>query len=151
MYVISSSTMIMAGRKKAAPRNTRSTGMPVTELRTKTTPPIGGVSRPIIRLKMMIDPSWIGSTPNSTAIGSRIGVMISSADVGSRIMPQMIRSTFTRSRKTSRVVREGEQRLGDGLGHLLPRQDPAEQRRGTDDDHDLAADDGRVAKDERDV
>ncbi len=93
--------MIIAGRKKAAPRKTRSTGMLVTELRTNTTPPIGGVSRPIIRLKMMMDPSCTGSTPNSTATGRRIGVMISSADVGSSSMPHTRSRTFTIRRNTA--------------------------------------------------
>ena len=50
---------------------------------------------------MTIDPNWSGSIPKSTATGSRIGVMIRRAEVGSRIMPIPIRTMLMTSRKTS--------------------------------------------------
>ena len=77
--------------------------------------------------------------------------MISSADVGSRIMPHRRSRTFTISRNTIGLSVRPSRRLGDRLRDLLPRQDPAEQRRGPDDDHDLAGDDRGVPEDERDV
>ena len=143
--------MIIAGRKKAAPRKTRSTGMPVTELRTKATPPIGGVSSPIIRLKMMIDPNCSGSIPNSHRHRQqdrrddqqrRRRLEKHAADEQQDVHDQQ---------EDERVVGEPQQGLRHGLRNLLARQDPAEQRGRADDEHDLAGDDRRVAEDEGDV
>ena len=57
-----------------------------------------------MRLKITIEPNCSGSMPNSTAIGRKMGVVISSADVGSRIMPRPSSTTLMMSRNTSGSV-----------------------------------------------
>ena len=77
----------------------------MTELSTNATPPIGGVISPIIRLKMTIEPNCSGSIPNATATGSRIGVTIRSADVGSRIIPSRMQDDVDHQQEDQRVGR----------------------------------------------
>src|SRR5690554_8206 len=59
----------------------------VTELRTNNTRPTGGVSSPIIKLKIMMEPSLIGSIPYWAAIGMITGTRISTAEFGSITVP----------------------------------------------------------------
>ena len=57
--------------------------------------PKGGVMVPIIRLKMMTMPRWIGSTPAATTGGAMIGTSSSVAVVESTNMPAMKKMTLT--------------------------------------------------------
>ena len=57
------------------------------ESATKRHRPIGGVIRPIIRLKTTRIPKWVGSTPILTAIGCKMGTNTSIAAIPSRKRP----------------------------------------------------------------
>src|SRR6187200_3180542 len=78
----------------------RSNESPATRASTKRTIPIGGWSRPIIRLSTLTRPKWIGSMPSWVAIGSRIGTRIVIAAVGSRKQPTKSISRLASRRKT---------------------------------------------------
>ena len=78
----------------------RSNDSPATRASTKSTRPMGGCSRPIIRLSTITRPKWIGSTPSWTAMGSRIGTRIVIAAVGSRKQPTNSISRLASSRNT---------------------------------------------------
>src|SRR5690606_27806855 len=98
--VTSSRTTSSGSRNGSVPRKTSWIGIRATGLITNSTAPIGGVSNPIIRFMITITPKCIGSTPNSAAIGSRIGTVITRAETPSRIAPSRISRTLTSSRKT---------------------------------------------------
>ena len=49
---------------------------PAMGLVTKRTIPKGGVDSPITKLTHMMTPMWIGSMPNTQAIGASIGPII---------------------------------------------------------------------------
>ena len=94
-------------------------------------------------------PDWIGSTPNSTATGRRIGVMISSADVGSRSIPRQQQDVDDQQEDHGLSVRPTGPRRPPAAP--APGEDPAQQRRRPDDEHDLGGDDRGVPEDQRDV
>src|SRR5690606_31095043 len=61
--VITRSTRIIGTKNGSTPLMTCVTGTFVTEESTKSTSPTGGVSRPIIRLKIIMTAKWVGSIP----------------------------------------------------------------------------------------
>src|SRR5699024_4835439 len=71
--VSSSNTSSIGTKKGSTPLMTRVTGICVTEDRTNSTSPTGGVSSPIIRLKMTITAKWVPSMPKMSAIGASTG------------------------------------------------------------------------------
>src|SRR5699024_8095260 len=99
--VISSNTSSIGTKKGSTPLMTRVTGICVTEDRTNSTSPTGGVSSPIIRLKMTITAKWVPSMPKMSAIGASTGTMIKIAAVGSRIAPTTSSRMLTSNRNTS--------------------------------------------------
>ena len=66
--------------------------------------PIGGVSRPIIRLKITTMPRCTGSTPAAISGLAMMGAITSMAVVLSRNMPTTSSSTFTSSSSTQGSV-----------------------------------------------
>ena len=66
------------------------------ELETNRQIPIGGVTRPIIKLKITTIPKCTGSIPRLIAIGCRIGSNISIAAIPSRNRPTTSKITLTR-------------------------------------------------------
>src|SRR5687768_17611554 len=75
------------------------TGLPVTVEMTNRFVPTGGVLRPIIRFTITMIAKWIGSIPNETAVGCRIGTKIRIAGTVSTSAPTMSRKRLTIRRK----------------------------------------------------
>ena len=99
---------------------------------TYMTMPTGGVIRPIIRLRTMTTPKWMGSIPYWRIRGARIGVRMKMIGGESMMQPSMRRKTFrmTRSRVGLSVI---ERKKPARAWELLHRRDPAAERgRGED-------------------
>ena len=80
--------------------------MPTFEIEFATNKhiPIGGVIKPIIKLKITMMPKWIGSIPKLIAIGCKIGIRISMAAMPSRNRPMHSKIKLTNSRNTIGLV-----------------------------------------------
>src|SRR5690554_291273 len=72
---------IMAKKKGRIGRNTLAMVVLATPTPMNSTEPTGGVHTPIQRLVTIIIPKWIGSMPNETTTGRKIGVKINTAGV----------------------------------------------------------------------
>jgi hypothetical protein len=73
---------------------------PEMRLRTKSTIPNGGVSRPIIMMSTMMTPKCRGSRELACMIGTSTGVRMMMAAVASRKQPTMSRKPMIRSPTT---------------------------------------------------
>ena len=78
-----------------AARTTLIMGIPATPEVTKRFNPTGGVIIPISIFTTMMIPRWIGSIPNSIAIGNTKGATITIKPDGSINWPPINKITFT--------------------------------------------------------
>jgi hypothetical protein len=113
----------------------RSTLSLATRASTNSTMPIGGCSRPIIRLSTITRPKCTGSTPSCRAIGSRIGTRIVIAAVGSRKQPTNSISRLASSRNSQASLVKPSTQAAMAGGDAGGGEHPAEDRRRGDDEH----------------
>ena len=80
-------------------------GMPESDEATNRLTPIGGVTNPIARFTTMMIPKWMGSTPNTIAAGSKIGVSRMMAGVVSSTIPTNSRMILITKRMITKLVK----------------------------------------------
>ena len=100
MNVIRRRATIMAMNRGRSGFRTLEILVPAIAHPTKRTVPTGGVHKPMQRLKTRMIPKWIGSMPNCTATGRKIGVKIKTAGVISMNMPTIRRKMLINKRMT---------------------------------------------------